>query len=97
MAPKTRVAVSSTPRQVAGLTSSLQDSKHVDLVRIPTITAPLAQNPEQQATVIALEVTAIAPTRKITRHKENHFGLQVMRQRAAYCDSDRLSPQGGRL
>lgn len=97
MAPKTRVAVCGTSLHMAGLASSLQDSQPIDLVRIPTITPPLAQNPDEQATVIELEVTAIAPTRKISRHKDNHFGLKVLRQRAAYCDSDRLSSRGGHL
>ena len=71
MTPKTRVAVCGSSLSMAGLAASLQANPDVDIVRIPAITAALAQDPGEQApTVIAFDLceaagdTAVALLRK---------------------------------
>lgn len=56
MTPKTRVAICGSSLTMAGLAISLKTNLDVDVVRIPTITAALAQNPDEQATVIAFDL-----------------------------------------
>lgn len=56
MTPKTRVAVCGSSLTMAGLAASLKASLDVDVVRIPTIAAALAQYHDDLAAVIAFDL-----------------------------------------
>lgn len=86
MTPKTRVAVCGGSLTMAGLAVSLEVSLDVDVVRIQTITAALAQYRDEQATVIVFDLSELS----------RDLALELLRERPGLLligvdpDSDRL-------
>jgi len=60
MTPKTRVAVCGSSLTMAGLAVSLKANLDIDVVRIPNITDALAQDPDEQAAVIAFDLSELS-------------------------------------
>ncbi len=87
MNPKIRVAVCGTSLTMAGLAASLQANQDVDVLRIPAITAALAQDLDEQApTVIAFDLAEV----------NGDLAIALLRERPSLMligvdlDSDRL-------
>jgi len=84
---KIRVAVCGSSLTMAGLAASLQANQDLDVVRIPAITAALAQGPGEQApTVIAFDLAEVTGNLAIALLRERP-GLMLI---GVDLDSDKL-------